>query len=327
MIPSAANTGFDALPKLFSENGINDSFGDELEEWFSENFAFRNALVDIFARLKLGIFSEGNEQVIVGEDSFLFFADTLDSYLGRNTMTDDEIIAAAETLRSLSDSAKAAGAKFLFVCAPNKNTIYGDMMPDRYKRCELSELDRLYAELDRLNVEYTDLRHALSAASADKLVYHRRDTHWNGAGAYIAFCEITEALELQPIDLSERGPFTVYDFEGDLDALLFPDRVNYDENTTYDFDGLYIFTSAYATPMDITITTRGGGSGKLLCFRDSFANALLPYAAASFAEARFERAVPYNIGLAETFGADYVIVEIAERNLRDLIGMGVPAEN
>ena len=54
-------------------------------------------------------------------------------------------------------------------------------------------------------------------------------------------------------------------------------------------------------------------------YRDSFANALIPYAASSFSEVRFERAVPYNTKLIDSFDADYVIVEIAERNIKDLI--------
>ena len=73
--------------------------------------------------------------------------------------------------------------------------------------------------------------------------------------------------------------------------------------------------------MDIRIATRGGGSGKLLMFRDSFANAMIPFAASAFSEVRFERASPYadNIGLLDSFNADFVVAEIAERNLRDLI--------
>ena len=94
----------------------------------------------------------------------------------------------------------------------------------------------------------------------------------------------------------------------------------YDDNTAYDLSELFIYTSAYRTPMDMQITTRGGGEGKLLMFRDSFANAMIPFFASSSLEARFERAVPYRIDLLDTYSADCVIIEIAERNIRTLIG-------
>lgn len=322
LIPDSteAASATEALPELVSENGVNHSFGDELEEWFSENFAFRDTVVDMYSEIKLQLFSEGNSQVIAGKDDFLFFAETLDSYVGTNPMTDEEISLAANTLSAVRDDAEAAGAKFLFVCAPNKNTIYADMMPNRYQKSdEPTELDRLQEELSERGIEFVDLRPVLTKAADSELVYHKRDSHWNGVGALLAYSEIADALGITVPDLSDRGPVLTNDFEGDLDALLFPGETRYDSDVTYDFDGMYIYTSAYATPMDITITARGGREGRMLVFRDSFANALIPYMAASTAEIRFERTVPYNTELAESMDADYVIVEIAERNLRDLI--------
>lgn len=110
------------------------------------------------------------------------------------------------------------------------------------------------------------------------------------------------------------------DLRGDLDTLLYPDSIKYDSNPTWDFSEQFIYTSAFSSTMDMQITTRGAGKGKLLIFRDSFANALIPMLASSFEEARFERAIPYRIDLLDSFDADYVIVEITERNLRSLIG-------
>ena len=314
---AAENT--DSLPDIVSDGKINHTFGNDLESWFSENFAFRNTIVDVYSELKLNMFSEGNSQVIAGKDDFLFFDETLDCYMRNNRMSDDEIRACAETLLHVQNEAESLGAEFLFVCAPNKNTIYHEMMPDRYLRNDvMSDLDRLYEELDLLGVSYTDLRSTLSDAAADELIYHKRDSHWNGAGAKLAFEQICDRFGVTPVGLADRGPVTVNDFEGDLDALLFPGKIRYDNNTTYDFDGLYVYTSAFATPMDITITTRGGGDGKLLMYRDSFGNALIPYMASSFSEVRFERTTPYKTDLIGSFDADFVIIEIAERNLRNL---------
>jgi len=325
LIPGAAVSAEGVTMPIFitgsSITAINQDFGNEFEEYFSKSFAFRGRVVDAFATMKLKLFGEGNEQVIAGRDDFLFFADTLDCYTGENAMTEAEITAAADALAALHDYAAAHGADFLFAAAPNKNSIYSEKMPARYKmETEARDLDRLYAALDARDVPYLDLRPILTAAKSERLVYHRRDTHWNTEGARIAWEAIGDALSLTLPDYSAAGVTEVTDFRGDLDTLLFPSREMFDENTAYQLDGQYVFTSAYATPMDMTITSRGAGDGKLLMFRDSFANALIPFAASGFAETQMERAVPYRMDLLESYAADVVIVEIAERNLRSLIG-------
>lgn len=325
LIPGAAVSAEGVTMPVFMDGksitAINQDFGSEFEEYFSKSFAFRGKVVDAFATMKLTLFGEGNEQVIAGRDGFLFFADTLDCYTGENAMTEAEISAAADALAALHAYAEAHGAQFLFVAAPNKNSVYGEMMPARYKmETEARDLDRLYAALDARGVPYLDLRPILTAAKSEQLIYHRRDTHWNTRGALAAWEAVGDALSLTLPDYEAFGFTEVTDFKGDLDTLLFPSREMYDENTVCNLDGQYIFTSAYATPMDMTITSRGAGKGKLLMFRDSFANALIPLMASAFAETQLERAVPYRMDLLEGFDADCIIVEIAERNLRTLIG-------
>lgn len=322
LLPGAADSAEEreSMHALTSENGINSNFGNEFEEWFSKNFAFCDAVTDLYSTLKMNLFAEGNDQVVVGRENFLFFGDTTADYIGTSAMTEEEIAAIASALKNLQAQTEEQGAEFLFVCAPNKNTIYSEMMPERYQKSNAAaNLDRLYAALDNHSVPYLDLRPVLLEAKEDALIYHKRDTHWNGVGAKAAFEHAASAFDVTLPDLSGRGPSMVNNFEGDLDALLFPGKVMYDSDVTYDFNGLYVFTSAYSTPMDIVITARGGGEKKLLMYRDSFANAWIPYAASSFAEIRLERVTPYRTEYIESFEPDCVVVEIAERNLRTLI--------
>ncbi|MDD6878693.1 MAG: hypothetical protein PUD59_00475 [bacterium] len=323
---SVAAEGAGKAPALFSDGKINSDFGDEFEGWFSKSFAFRGKVVDLFTSFRAKVFKTGNDQVIIGEDDFLFFADTVDSYTGQNTMTDDEISAAAESLCELQKYAEAHGCGFLFVCAPNKATVYPDMMPDRYIKCAGdTDLDRLYCSLEEKGVNFADLRGVLAEHASDELIYHKRDTHWNGLGAKYAFDEIMETLGVTVPDFGEAS--AVHDFEGDLDSLLYPGHVACDDDVVYDLSGRYIFTSAYSNPMNMSISTRGAGEGKALIFRDSFGNAIIPYAASTFAEVKFERASPYRIDLLEEYDADCVIVLIAERNIRDLIGSDARVQN
>ena len=323
MIPGASEAaeGDVTMPSLMKDGSPNEDFADEFEDYFTKSFAYRSYVVDAYASLKVGLFGEGNDQVIVGRDDFLFFAETLDDYVGKNKMTDDEINAAADSLLAFYEYARARGTGFLFLCAPNKNHVYGEYMPARYVADDQpTDLDRLYAALDERGVPYADLRTPLADGKAEALLYHKRDTHWNGQGARVAYETTADALGFPSLDFDSLTAVESDTFEGDLDTLLFPGRTMYDDDSTYDFDGLFVYTSAYSTPMDMQITTRGGGSGKLLMFRDSFANALIPLFASSFAECRFERAIPFRADLLESYSADYMIIEIAERNIHNLIG-------
>ncbi len=320
LIPGASEAAEGAeMPALYKDGRISDGFGDDFETWFSKRFAYRGQVVDLFSALRAEVFQTGNDQVIVGKEDFLFFEETLPVYEGTDPLTEGELSEIVASLSTMSAYAEARGATLLFVCAPNKNTIYGEYMPDRYHKNEKpGDLDRLYARLKEEGVAYCDLRPALLSAKEEGLLYHKRDTHWNGLGAYRAYLCVMEALGYPAADFpSER--LSTHTFEGDLDRLLYPGQVRYDNNTQVNTEGMYIYTSAFATAMDLQITTRGGGEGKLLMFRDSFANALIDLFAASFGSARFERANPYRLDLLNTEKADVVIIEIAERNLRDLM--------
>lgn len=307
------------IPSLRTEDGrFNRDFAVGFEPVLAERFALRTQLVTANSALKAGLFSTGTEQVIVGREGYLFFGETLDDYMGTNPMTDEEIAAAADALAAMADYAEARGAKFLFAPAPNKNTVQGGFMPARYLPAEgESDLDRLFAALEARGVVYVDLRPALRGEG----LYHKRDTHWNGEGARVAYDAMMDALGFAHDDFSTAPKTVVGDFPGDLDALLTPSLVRYDENVVYTLPE-FTYTSSGTDPMSMILSTAcaDADARRVMIFRDSFGSALIPYFSASFSEAHYERANPYRLDQLEKKPADAVIVEIAERNLRDLIG-------
>lgn len=307
------------MPALRTEDGgLNLSYTTQLESAFADRFALRSELVTAQSVLRAGLFGTGNDQVIVGREGYLFFGETLDDYLGRDPMTDEEIEAAADALAKMSRFAEEQGAQFIFTAAPNKNTVYGEYMPVRYlPRTGESDMDRLYAALDARGVAYLDLREVLTGED----LYHKRDTHWNGEGARLAYGGLMDALGLAYDDYADAPVQTVKDFPGDLDALLTPTLSRTDENVVYTLPE-FVYTSNYVTPMDLIISTRCDTAPErsALIFRDSFGSALIPYFSSAFSTVTYERANPYRIDQLTRKPADVVILEIAERNLRDLVG-------
>ncbi len=330
LIPGAAETAEGGeIPRLVTEDGLSPTWRDDFENWFSKHFAFRDRLVTAFSAFRETVFCTGNDQVIVGRDGFLFFADTLDGYTGENSMTREELEDAADAVLRLSSYAGERGVPFLFVCAPNKNTVYGEYMPRsvprRAEETDLSDLTRLLLLLDERGVRTLDLRPILAEAKGDRLLYLKRDTHWNAEGARMAAKAILESAGWEVPYWMSRPLSTEVSrrFEGDLDSLLYPGEGRSEEDHILLLEDGYHYKGNYRTPMDMRVETEndfGVWQGSLLVFRDSFGNALIPYLGNTAEHALFARSNPYRIDFLNDADYDLVLLEIAERNLRDLIG-------
>ena len=102
--------------------------------------------------------------------------------------------------------------------------------------------------------------------------------------------------------------------------MIFPKLGVQDWQAVFRTEWTYQYTSNFHSEEDLLITTENKcGSGSLLIFRDSFSNALLPFLAQRYQRAKFSRAVPYALYELENTPYDTVILEIAERNLRNLL--------
>lgn len=308
------------FPSFTVEGEFNADFFNEFDAWLTDHFTARRHFINANSAVMENVFHTGSDQVIVGEDGFLFYNETTADYCGESLLAQEEIDAIADSLKAMADEAATHGAKLIVAVAPNKNTVYGEYMPAAYRAVREnapgeSNMDLLYAALARRGVLCADLRQSL--ASAENLTYHKRDTHWNGEGARIAYNAILDVLDLPRDDFSSYPMTHTTDFPGDLDGMLYPGAGKTDDNyiPQYDFDSAFVYTSASTAPMSMSLTTRGGGEGSLLIFRDSFGSALIPYFSASFRDVRYERAMPYRIDLLARSPADAVIIEIAERNI------------
>lgn len=311
-------------PALKTEDGkINTAFLSEADAWFTDHFSLRGDLVTFYGALSDGIFSTSpNEDVIIGKDGWLYYAETVNDYQGIRTLSVTDVTHLRRVLEILSAYAEQNGAKLIFAPAPNKSSIYPQYMPGRYLQTNgENNLDAVFEALKDTSVTVCDLRATLreAAKTADFPLYHRLDTHWNGDGAMLAYNTLMRGA-------GESGHFSgaarkiTRDFTGDLWQMLYPSRENPDENAVYDIPSTYRTVGRYRGIDDMTITTRAAGkSGSLLMFRDSFGRALIPLFAESFGECVFSRAerIPFRFTSRNT--PDLIIYEIVERNLENLL--------
>lgn len=310
------------FPAMTTENGRpNINFLQELGAYFKDHFAFRLELVSIDAEIQSKVFQVSNaDSVIAGSDGWLYYASTADDYLGKNAMSERGIKNIAHNLSLVQQYAKEHGAKFIFTVPPNKNTLYGGNMPYylQYKTSSSRNLAMLEREIQGYGISYCDLLSLFE--SQDEVLYLKRDSHWNNKGALLVYNALLGQLGVEH-DRYEGVPALRLKTEyGDLCKMLYPVTAEPEWNYFYKKGDTFSYITDTKSVEDAWIETANRrGKGKLLMFRDSFGNTLLPLMANVFSKGYFSKGVPQNIaGYMNTYHPDVVILEKVERNIGEL---------
>ena len=331
-VETTENRTLAPAPSLTNEDGsLNVDVLGQTGTYFEDHFAYRNQLVSANARLNAALGTSATDQVVVGKNGWLYYAGTLPDYLGQTHLSDRALRNIAHNLRLLQRFTESRGAQFVFAVAPNKNTLYAENMPNRYlKTPEAGNWERLMPILDEYQVNYVDLSGALD--SSDEVLYFARDTHWTNEGALLGGNVLLEALGHAPVAVEEDAWETRDDYVGDIAKMLYPFAPD-TEPAAYaagynDGEGLtgdlWEWAEGASVEDDFSTThALTGGNGTLVMFRDSFANALIPYYATAFSSATFTKLVPYDAATISIQEADHVIVERAERHL-DYLAQNAP---
>lgn len=312
----AANEVLTGRPSVTTRSGeLNLSFLSDVSDYIADRFAFRQELATAWAGVNAKLLGTSvEEQVILGSDGWLYFSDTLPDYMGQG-MSDTELRYLANDLALMQEYIVSQGKHFIFTIAPNKNSIYSEHMPEYIEnRHSESNAARVGAYLDAAGVNYLDL---LNILGNEENLYYKTDTHWNSRGAALAADGLLNMLD-RGGDYSTASFAVSEEHRGDLYEMLYPAGRATETATVYGGEFSYVCESDPNGGNAITIKTScDGGSGGLMCWRDSFGIALYPYLAQSFVAATFSRSADYNLTLADS--ADTVIIELVERNLSNIL--------
>lgn len=314
----SANEILASKPKLLDRSGkLNTHVLNDFSDYIADRFAFRKQLVTAWARLNAALFhSSAEDQVVLGTDGWLYYAPTLDDYIGR-AMSAEELAHAAAYLASLQRAAENRGATFVFTIAPNKNSLYGENMPSYIpENHHEANAVRLRPYLEEYGVNYVDLFSVFTERG--EVLYYRTDSHWTECGAALAADSLLSAAGKDTSYFD--GPYSAgVPHLGDLYEMLYPAGNEPEESERYAPGFAYSLSgdARGGNAMKIRSSCEGR-EGVLLCWRDSFGISLYPYLADSFSEASFLRETSYDPALIDETGADIVILEIVERNLSQL---------
>lgn len=306
------------VPELMEEGNMNVNYLEELGQYFTDHFAFRQELVLADSVINSRIFGVSNmDTVLVGQNGWLYYTDTLDDYLGRNLLSGRAVFNAANNLRQMQNYVHKMGSRFLLMVAPNKNSLYGENMPlyEKHKVSSDSNMEHLSVWLDEFEINHLDLFELFQ--QQDEILYYKRDSHWNNKGALLVYNAMMDAVQ-QPHDSYEAVSVQQReDYVGDLNSMLYPLAAVPEKNDYYNIGQQYEYKTPTKSVEEAWIQTENPqAGGSVLMYRDSFGNSLLPFTASAFGSAYFSKMVPYNLQMhLEQYGPEIVIVEKVERNL------------
>lgn len=314
---AAANEILSSKPDITDRNGkLNTNVLADTTDYIADRFAFRQEMVTAWSWINAKLFSSSvEEKVVLGQDGWLFYGDTLDDYIGKG-LSDSEIAYAARNLYLMQEYVEAHSGQMIFTIAPNKNSLYPQYMPQNIAQAgNDSNAKRLSEQIKILGVNYADL---FSAFDTDEILYFKTDSHWNSKGAALAADTILGSIGRKSNYFSSSFiEYTAH--RGDLYEMLYP-AGRYCESDPrpgdiFSFECQSDPNGGNAISID---TICSASSEKLLCWRDSFGISLYPYLAESFGAANFSRASRYDLRGVDGSEPITVIIELVERNIKNL---------
>ena len=304
---------------------------DSTSAYVRDRFGLRVEMVRLFSLLNYSAGHSIDEKVAIGRSGWLFLNQrgSIAQHRGLRPLSDIEILGCRTYLEELNGYFQARNIPFFFAIAPNKASIYPEYMPAWANIVtHVSPADQVLEDLRRhTDIQTIDLESALVAEREGDLLYYSTDSHWNSLGAYVAYRAIALALQqtdsslefLSDRDVSSRSSAhsgdlaRVLNLEGFLVEEAPSIELVDDIQQTWQLEKLApILPSA---PPSEFIRSQGLNDRSILLFRDSFANQLRPFIAATFNRTIYSHSNHglVDLHLVETYQPDLAILEIVER--------------
>ncbi len=310
-------------------------FPAKFEAFFNDRFGYRDLLIHWLSLARVQwLHTSASSNVVVGKKGWLYYtpAPIGQDYERVRPFTDDELAGWKLQLEERRDWLAARGILYYFVIAPDKQTIYPEMLPRALRRRHgPSRVDQLQAYLQtHSDFRILDLRGPLLEAKDRERLYCMTDSHWNDRGAYLAYRSLMTAVAasfpgLQPLPRSAFRDVSARGLGGDLAHML-----GLDDRYHEDYLILAPRTprQAHAVPVDPRwqlpawrwplLTERPGARlPRAVMFRDSFAACIVPFLSEHFRHIYYVRQEPeeFDYALVEREKPDIVVQETVERKL------------
>ena len=300
----------------------------DIRNYYSEKFLFNSPFVNQYLKFKTDVLQENPIpfNVIKGQTGWYFlgnnYYNTLNDAFGNDSFSTNELTTIKNNLLSINSYLKSKHIAFYVVVVPNKNSIYKEHLPYKLKQ-KSTKLITLQHQLGNTDISFINLTEHLKSAKSQQQLYYKTDSHWNTFGAFIGYEKMMDHFQnkfsVEANIISDYKIETDFEIYGDLTRLL---KINIPENSIYVKKINDNLSEDYTKP--ILRYSNGINDIKLLMFRDSFANNLIPFLNDTFGETLYLKDYTINENLIEKEKPNIIILQIAERKLRTLLNLKSP---
>lgn len=187
-------------PKLVATLPSLSAYPSAYESWFGDCLGLRDYALGAGNWLKYHLFGTVSAPLqLVGRDGWIYYQGdmSMQTFRGVFPFAPGELQAWATELETRRRALAEQGCAYVFVIAPNKETIYPEHLPAGIQRLGPTRLEQFYEYMRaHTSVEFLDLRPALLAAKSGDVgtmdaLYSPHGTHWTGRGSMVVHDEIT----------------------------------------------------------------------------------------------------------------------------------------
>lgn len=323
-MPHVAESGITAYPKDF-------------ENFYNDHLPFRNELIELNNRINYYLFdSTMSDSVLIGKDKWLFIKDkmqgnAIDNYTGADILSDDELREIADNIQYNNKLLGENGIELVIMISPNKSRVYSEYMPDYLgepsdEYAVRQVVDYLLTNTDvKIVYDYQDMITAKSELAnkdenpKDILLYHKADTHWNNAGAYVGAAALAKCLGVEMPALSSKQVHinAIRNESADLAAMLHMSSDFIDNESDYEITG-YGDNNVrnVQNVFNEVIEYRSDAKDDRCIYicRDSYATAMGPYIGSQFARVYMRHHDTYSVQDLADVSPDVFVYEVVERS-------------
>lgn len=287
-------------PELSLSTIADGRFMDKYESYVTDQFVARDFWVSIKTKVDKLCGKKESNGVLIGKKDYLF----------EKISTPDE--------KNLADNLAAinnfyglhSDLKFYFALVPNAANILSEYLPANAPvRDQNGDMENVKQQLDG-NIAWVDMFTPMSN-HREEAIYYKTDHHWTSLGAFYGFEALSSAMDIDSVGTTYDRYAVSTDFTGTLASksgythvkdtieIFIPNNVEnefvlqyveeqrktasiYDSEALTTKDKYEVFLGGNFPMIDLQTTNKN--TRRLLLFKDSYANSMIPFLTPYFRE-------------------------------------------
>lgn len=282
-------------PELNKETILSGKFTREFEEYFNDQFVFRDNWISLNTKYKILSLNKHINDVYLGKNNYLF--EDTSSYDTKKLYKNMDHL--KNLISKYKDSIGENNINIMLI--PNGSEVLSDKLP---KYATVLDQQKILKDAEVMYKDNFINTYDILKRNKSKYIYYKTDHHWTTLGAYYGYNAWADKTnhEIKPFSsdntkiISTNFLGTIYSKinyakESDIITIYNPEEkysVNYDSNTSsstslYNLEYLEK-KDQYSVFLDgnhglVTITSSNTNGKNLLIIKDSYANCFIPFIA------------------------------------------------